>query len=322
MKNLSDTAPSRPQPKNLGKTSFLSQVNSCNSVKEDDVIKTKDEFCIESNTLNNRFIFGLIIFSLTSMALSVKWLITSQKSLVTECAYCKLAFLTDFYMYALANVILSFIYFRNLNAPEDKMKGFSSNFLASSRAIMAMYVSQTTWYMGLFLAQSFLCTNAADSVLLNTFILALIQTTLQLLLNCICSMRITRFYEQSKQIEQNQANTKKTIEIFNASFCLNETKSEINLYPRRSMYSREKINNYSLNRTNNIGNSIFMQPQIGNLSNIHSISTDITKLGSMLSGDSIMDFKKRKSQAQFTHRRKFNHVKDFDIYMPDRMEIN
>jgi len=314
MPGLSDLPPSRPNPKNLGKTSFLSQVNSSGSVKDDSAIKTKEEFAIESNQVNNRFIFGLIMFSFVSLGLGIKWLLTSQKSLATECAYCKVSFLSSFYIFALANITLIFLYFRNLNSHSEKMKNFSSNFLGSVRAVMAIYFTETAFFVGLFLGESFLCSPAAGSTLLNTFILGLVQSTLQLLLNCICSMRLTRFVEQSQEIEANQKKANKVVEIFNASFCLNETKSEINLYPRRSMYSKEKLKNHSLNRTNNLGAS-FMP---GNLSNIHSISTDVTKLGSMLSGDSIMDFHKKK----MTGRRKFNHVKDFDIYMPDRMELH
>ena len=318
MPGLSDRPPSRPNAQNLGKTSFLSQVNSTGSVKDDEAIKTKEEFAIESNQMNNRFIFGLIMFSLLSLGLGIKWLLTSQKSLVLECAYCKVSFLSGFYIFALTNVTLIFLYFRNLNSHSEKMKNFSSNLLSSSRAMMALYFTETALFVGLFLGESFLCSPTVSSVLLNTFILGLVQSTLQLLLNCICSMRLTRFFEQSQEIEANQKKANKVVEIFNASFCLNETKSEINLHPRRSLYSREKLKNHSLNRTNNLGNSIFMAGS--NLSNIHSISTDITKLGSMLSGDSIMDFHKKKMVSG--HRRKFNHVKDFDIYMPDRMELH
>lgn len=318
MPGLSERQAPLPNAQNLGKTSFLSQVNSTGSVKDDAAIKTKEEFAIESNQLNNRFIFGLIMFALLSLGLGVKWLLTAQKNLVSECAYCKVSFLSGFYIFALVNVALIFLYFRNLNSHSEKMKLFSSNLLGSTRALMALYFTETILFVGLFLGESFLCSSSSTSLLLNTFILGLVQSTLQLLLNCICSMRLTRFFEQSQEIEKNQKKANKVVEIFNASFCLNETKSEINLYPRRSLYSREKMKNHSLNRTNNLGNSIFMPGT--NLSNIHSISTDITKLGSMLSGDSIMDFHKKKMNS--TTRRKFNHVKDFDIYMPDRMELH
>lgn len=317
MPGLSDRPTPLPNAQNLGKTSFLSQVNSTGSVKDDAAIKTKEEFAIESNQINNRFIFGLVMFALLSLGLGVKWLLTVQKALNTECAYCKVAFLSGFYIYSLVNVGLVFLYFRNLNSHSEKMKGFSSNLLSSTRVLMALYFSETLLFVGLFLGESFLCSPGSASLVLNSFILSLVQATLQLLLNCICSMRLTRFFEQSREIEQNQKNQKKVVEIFNASFCLNETKSEINLHPRRSMYSREKMKNHSLNRTNNLGNSIYLAGS--NLSNIHSISTDITKLGSMLSGDSIMDFQKKRMPA---NRRKFNHVKDFDIYMPDRMELH
>lgn len=314
MAGLSERPPARTNAQSLGKTSFLSQVNSSGSVKDDAAIKTKEEFAIESNQLNNRFIFGLIMFALFSLGLSVKWLLSSQRSLSPECAYCKLSFLSGFYIFALTNVTLIFLYFRNLNSHSEKMKSFSSSLLGSVRALMALYFTETALFVALFLGESFLCSPGVGSVLLNTFILGLVQSTLQLLLNCICSMRLVRFFEQSQEIEANHQKAKKVVEIFNASFCLNETKSEINLNPRRSMYSREKLKNHSLNRTNNLGAS-FMP---GNLSNIHSISTDITKLGSMLSGDSIMDFHKKKLPG----RRRFNHVKDFDIYMPDRMELH
>lgn len=321
MPGLSDHPPTRPNAQNLGKTSFLSQVNSCNSVKNDAAIKTKEEFAIETNQMNNRFIFGLIMFSIVSLGLGVKWLISSQKSLSPECAYCKLSFLSGFYLFALVNVTLIFLYFRNLNSHSEKIKYRSSNLLGNSRAVMILYSTETILFVGLFLGESFLCSPQVGSILLNTFILALVQSTLQLLLNCICSMRLTRFFEQSQEIEAKKK-TNQVVEIFNASFCLNETQSEINLYPRRSLYSKEKMKNHSLNRTNNLGNSIYMPGT--NLSNIHSISTDITKLGSMLSGDSIMDFqrKKMKMASSSGHRRKFNHVKDFDIYMPDRMELH
>ena len=105
MPGLSDHPPTRPNAQNLGKTSFLSQVNSCNSVKNDAAIKTKEEFAIETNQMNNRFIFGLIMFSIVSLGLGVKWLISSQKSLSPECAYCKLSFLSGFYLFALVNVL-------------------------------------------------------------------------------------------------------------------------------------------------------------------------------------------------------------------------
>ena len=112
MTNLSETANNRPTGKELGTTSFLSQVNSCNSVKNDNAIKTKEEFVIQNNSLNNRFIFGLILFSLVSLGLGIKWLITSQQKLITECASCKIGFLAGFYLFAFSNVILVFIYFR------------------------------------------------------------------------------------------------------------------------------------------------------------------------------------------------------------------
>lgn len=324
MTNLSETANNRPTGKELGTTSFLSQVNSCNSVKNDNAIKTKEEFVIQNNSLNNRFIFGLILFSLVSLGLGIKWLITSQQKLITECASCKIGFLGGFYLFAFSNVILVFIYFRNLGSPSEKMNSFSGSFLASSKAVLALYFSETALFVGIFLAESFVCSPGLDSLLLNTFILGLIQSTLQLLLNCICSMRLTRFFEQSKEIEESQKKAEKTVEIFNASFCLNEAKSEINLNPRRSLYSREKMSNFSLNRTNNFGASMYYSGSMNNtnISNIHSISTDVTKLGSILSGDSIMDFRRRKVPHHAGHRRKFNHVKDFDIYMPDKMELH
>jgi hypothetical protein len=305
------------------KLSFLSQVNSSNSVKNEEAIKTTEEFVIENNSLINKFIFGLIIYSLLSLGFAIKWLIISQISMIGECPSCKIAFTCNFYLYSLANVILIFIYFRNLNSPTEKVKGFSTSLLGSSKAILALYFTETLLFIGLFLGESYVCTRGSDSILLNSFILAMIQSTLQLLLNCIVSMRMTRFFEQSKEIEEKQKHAQKTVEIFNASFCLNETKSEINLNSRRSFYHREKNKHYSLNRTNNFGNSIYMNGPLNNtnLSNIHSISTDITKMGSMLSGDSIVNFKKKKMNGMGSKRR-FNHVKDFDIYVPDKIELH
>lgn len=305
------------------KLSFLSQVNSSNSVKNEKAIKTSEEFVIENNSIINKFIFGLIIYCLVSLGLAIKWLIVSQISMVGECASCKIAFTCNFYLYSLANVILIFIYFRNLNSPNEKVKGFRTSLLSSSKVILTLYFTETLIFIGIFLGESYVCSRAVDSILLNSFILAMVQSTLQLLLNCAVSMKMNRFFEQSREIEEKQKHAQQTVEIFNASFCLNETKSEINLNRKSSFYNREKMKNYSLNRTNHFGNSIFMNGPLNNtnLSNIHSISTDVTKMGSMLSGDSIVNFKKKKGNV-IGNRRRFNHVKDIDIYVPDKIELH
>lgn len=314
---LTDTAATRPKP-----ISFLDQVTPKDINSKPQALKTRSEFALERNTLTNRLIFGLILSALASLGAATKWLASAQEKLGPDCGDCKISFLSAFYLFAFSNVLLVFVYFRNLNSAADKLRNFTGSFLGSIKALLALYFTENGLLVALFITQSYFCDPARDSLLLNTFLLALIQSTCQMLLNCVCSLRLGRVYREAQQMEEQQRQNRKRVVIYQESFCLDETKSDILALPnyqsdancRRGCTSLTRLAQNSLNQDRFQTPANRMYHNKNDISNFNSISTDITKLGSLLSGDSIFQMSRGKGRGLALPKRRFNHARA--IHLP------
>ena len=313
---LTDTAATRPK-----KTSFLDQVTPKSTHSDPQALKTQSQFTLERNTFTNRLIFGLIITALVSLGGATKWLANAQSELRSDCADCKISFLTGFYLFAFSNVLLIFVYFRNLNSAADKLKNFSGSFLGSVKALLALYFTENGLLVALFITQSYFCDPSHDSLLLNTFLLALTQSTCQMILNCVCSLRLARVFREAKQMEEQERQNRQRVVIYQESFCLDETKSDILALPNyrpdprahRGCTSLTRLAQNSLEQSQMPGTSPFPGQFKTDLSNFNSVSTDITKLGSLLSGDSIFQMGRGKGRGLGLPKRRFNHARSIGV---------
>ena len=139
---------------------------------------------------------------------------------------CKSVFFGGFYFYFLNIFILMLVYLRNLQI--DLFDPKQSLFIVNSfKQLIFAYLGQL-FFGGLFFVAEFCyCSENLTPILIKHLIYQNIQFSLLFIINFIYYSKVVKEAEKISEEKEEQAK-KRTIELFNASFALNETKSEVN----------------------------------------------------------------------------------------------
>lgn len=177
-----------------------------------------------------------------------------EKIIFSECAQCKIGFFSSFYFYLFNNIAM--LSFSLLNITLRFQSGNKSSVLLfkSFRNILVIFGVQMTASLFFFVAQNYYCSFRMQDFLINLFVYQILQFTMQFF---ICFLYYIKIYKDIEEYLGQKAfvGDNQVVEIFNASFVLNETKSELNEKMRKNrlkplvMDAKAKANNSNFNIT-------------------------------------------------------------------------
>lgn len=263
--------------------------------------ETNSAIVINSQTVENyyqmlhrRYSIALLVLTSVS-AFAYLYLIAQHQTLyLVQCSQCRATSFASLYAYLLITIALTYIHLKNFktNVFADKPYLF---IIGSEKIILGVLGSQIV-LAGCFLAQEWLyCSENIWRLYVWMFIYQLIQYTSHFGLMIVYYYRV---YKEIIIIHQNKAENakKRSIELFNASFALTDTRSEANY--------RVPINH------NEFMAKIDMNQSTTNSSQFTTSYCDNTKMVSMFSADSIFNVSRMESLRKSPKIKRFMHNKE------------
>lgn len=220
-----------------------------------------------------------------------------------ECPSCRMSFFSNFYFYFFINFSFLVICLKNLKIKFPQKQVTNLWVLNSTKMIGGVFGGQMLFTLAIFSSQMYFCSTGLSNVLVDLFIFQLMQYTVQFFVNLFYNIKVYKEFETMFNPKILNTEGKETengpVEIFNASFALNETKSEANYNYLQNKNPEMTFKTDSSNNTN--------------LSNFTNSNIDTTKIGT-ISADSCLNVSKFQVFKK-SPRRKLNHVKEVDINM-------
>lgn len=208
-----------------------------------------------------------------------------QNMYFVQCAQCKTVFFGGFYFYFLSVLVMLMVYLKNLRTELFDSK--DDIFLLSSfKAILSVFVSQLVFIVGFFAAESYYCSINLGNILIDQLIFQVLQFSAIFFLNFLYFIKIYKEVEPVINKLTNEGQ-KQTIELFNASFALNETKSEV-------AFGVDRNQNDFLKK---------LKMGTNNTSQFTTSCGDNTKLGSVMSLESMLCKSKFPSKTRTPKKR-------------------
>ena len=198
------------------------------------------------------------------------------------------------------------ICFKNLRAKVQEKQPLNIWLHSSYQAITAIFVTEVLITIASFVGQSLACSANLNNVLSDLFIFQLMQYGVHFFVNSFYYYKVHKEIQlltsgnvtDTKKIKEEDNNNNVRLEIFNASFALNETKSEANMY---DIKNRQREQTIKIDMSHNTNTSHFTMSNMDN-----------TKIGSTISADSVLNMRKFHAFRR-TPRKKVNHVKDIEF---------
>lgn len=226
--------------------------------------------------LHRRYAIALLLFtSFTSFA--YLYIVAQYQNLYfVQCSQCRSVFFASFHFYFFFTFLLMYVHFRNLRA-DVYGPSASVMFIGSLKYIYGIMGTQVA-FAGCFYAQEWLyCSENMTNLLMWLLAYQIIQFMGQFTIMLVYYFRV---YSEISIINKNKEEKlkKRSIELFNASFALNDTKSEANY--------RAHVNQ------NDFMVNIDMSQSHTNSSQFTTSCCDNTKMVSVFSADSILNITK------------------------------
>lgn len=290
------------------KTSFISHIQQ-NPPKQQTYL-TEEEIQKELTNQHKFYFTSLSLLGLIS-AFTYLYLVAQKQNLYfIECAQCKFSFFSNFYFYFLNNFGLVMLYIKNSNTNIFKSQKHIPIFVFHSFInILAIFSGQMFFSIFFFIFQNYFCSIALQNILINLFFFQIIQYTITFFISFLYFIKtykeIETIYEKKAEIVNTQV-----VEIFNASFALNETKSELNNY----CYKEKRVFNEELNHTNLHNETKFSNTTNNSNFNMTTSTIDNSKMVSTISENSIfgkMSFMKKNVRP--SPRKRINHIRDLKM---------
>ena len=245
---------------------------------------------------HKRYTIFLLFFTFITSFMYFYIVAQYQHIYFIQCSQCKSTFFGNFYSYFIFTFAMSLVYFKNLKTDIYDSRS-SILILGSFKYILSVFGSQMFFSTVFFISESLYCSDHMVSVVMNFFIFQATQYTIQFLISFLYLVKIYREIEaiQKKNDEKAQ---KKSIELFNASFALNETKSEANYggcINQNQFMSKLDINQ---SQTNN--------------SQFTTSYGDTTKMASVFSADSMLNISRLQNLKRSPRLRRFNIHREVD----------
>jgi len=278
-------------------TSAVNQGNHEKSVKTHSTIVINNQ-SVESyfQTSHKRYTIALLFFTFFSSFAYLYIVAQYQNMYFVQCAQCKSTFFGSFYFYFMFTFALTIVYFKNIKTDVFDPKS-SILMLGSFKYILLVFGSQMFFATCFFIAECFYCSDNMIGVVMNLFIYQAIQYTIQFIISFVYLIKTYREIEAIQKQNAEKAQ-KKTIELFNASFALNETKSEANYGAR--MNQNQYMTRLDMNQSNT------------NTSQFTMSYGDNTKMVSVFSADSMLNVSKLQSMRRSPKLRRYNMHRDSD----------
>ena len=294
------------------KTSFVSHIQQ-NPQKQQTYL-TEEEIQKELTSQHKFYFSSLSLLGLIS-AFSYLYLVAQKQNLYfIECAQCKFSFFSNFYFYFLNNFGLVMLYIKNSNTNVFRgKKSIPVLVFHSFINILAIFGGQMFFSVTFFIFQNYYCSIALQDILINLFFFQIIHYTINFF---IAFLYFIKTYKEIEAIYEKKAEVVNTqvVEIFNASFALNETKSELNNYNYNHNHNMKRGFNPELNSTNLNNQTKFSNVTNTSNFNMTNSTIDNSKMISTISENSIfgkMSFMKKNIRP--SPRKRINHIRDLKI---------
>lgn len=280
---------------NCTKISFASE--STSPVHED---LQSEEAQLAAATSHKVFSTVAILFTCAGCFLFLYMVSQNQNMYFEEGASCRMCFFSNFYFYFGVNFAYLIVSLHNLRTAAPG-KQTSLWLLGSTWGIGAVFFLQLLFSIALFTSEIYACSTALTNALADLFIFQLMQYTVQFFIGLLYNTRLARESNSPAAKTSDFApNDAPQVELFNASFALNETKSEANYNYLRNRPTQEPTLRTDFSSTNN-------------LSTFTNSNIDTTKFGTV-SADSCLNVSKFQAFRR-SPRRKLNHVKELEVQM-------
>lgn len=235
--------------------------------------------------VHSRYFLGLLIVTFLS-AFSFLYIVAANQNLYfTQNSKCKSVYFGGFYFYFLTTFFLVSLYLRNLRIDVFNQKE-SILVLHSFKQTLFLFTSQLVFAGFFFIADNFFCSANMTNTLIEQLTFQTTQFTLVFIIGFFYSTKVNRQIEEVTQLKTEKAKNQ-CIELFNASFALNETKSEADIDFERNRVADLK--------TLDVGGK-------GNSSQF-TVSCDNNKFVSVLSLDGMMNVNKLKKIKRSPRKR-------------------
>lgn len=246
--------------------------------KTDQSIKTHSSIIINNEDvesyykrMHNRFSWALLAFTFTS-AFGFLYLVAYHQNMYfIQCSQCKTVFFGGFYFYFLSIFLMLMIYLKNLRTdifnPKDDiflLNGF--------KYILSVFGGQLIFVISFFAGEGYYCSINLGNILIDQLIYQILQFSVMFFINFLYFIKVYKEAEPVMKMKEEKSQ-KQSIEMFNASFALNETKSEIG---------------YGVNKNQNAYLARLELNQTGNTSQFTTSVGDKTNMVSVMSLESIL----------------------------------
>lgn len=253
-----------------------------------------EESQLDTSAAHRAFVTIAMVFTFGGCFMFLYLVSLNQNLYFVECAACRTSFFSNFYLYFLINFAYLVVCLHNFRASLP-LKPDRLWLMGHPKSLGFFFAAQVLFCIGLFASQLYACSSALSSVLADLFIFQLLQYSVQFFLGLLYNSRVAKKVAPAVAPPTESAQ----IEIFNASFALNETKSEANYnYLQNKAAEQTFKTDFSSNT---------------NLSHFTNSNIDTTKLGTV-SADSCLNVTKFQAFRR-SPRRKLNHVKELEIQM-------
>jgi hypothetical protein len=292
----------------FSKTSFVSHIKEADK----EIKKPLTEEEIQNNLISqNKTSFSILNLICLISGFTYLYLVAQKQNLYfIECAQCKFSFFSNFYFYFVNNFGLVMLYMKNSNVDIFKeSKDIPIYVFHSFFNILIIFGGQMFFSIAFFVFQNYFCSIALQNILINLFFFQIIQYTLNFF---FLSLYYIKTYREIETIYEKKAEVVNTqvVEIFNASFALNETKSEFHDYQNK--FNNRVYINDNLNTTNN--NNQTKYSNTTNISNFNMTNSTIdnSKFISTISENSIFgkSFMRNGGIFRPSPRKRINHIRD------------
>ena len=292
----------------------MQQDESCNKVSlvsehfgsilaKNETGMNSEEVLMNAVTSHKIYITISMVFTGCGCFLYLYLVSQNQNLYFVECPACRMSFFSNFYFYFFANFSFLVVCLKNLKVKFPQKQVTNLWVLNSTKTISGVFSGQMLFTLIVFSSQIYCCSTAISNVLADLFIFQLMQYTVQFFVNLFYNVKVYKEFETIFSPKALPTDSKEsdngTVEIFNASFALNETKSEANYNYLQNKNPEMTFKTDSSNNTN--------------LSHFTNSNIDTTKIGT-ISADSCLNVSKFQVFKR-SPRRKLNHVKEVDIEM-------
>ena len=274
-----------------------------NPINQEKSVKTHSAIVINNQSVESYFqtshknyTLALLLFTFLSSFAYLYIVAQYQNMYFVQCSQCKSTFFGSFYFYFMFTFAHMVVYFKNLKTDVFDPKS-SILMLGSFKYILSVFGSQMFFATCFFVTECVYCSDNMVGVVMNLFLYQAIQYTIQFIISFIYLVKTYREIEAIQKQNAEKAQ-KKTIELFNASFALNETKSEANYGAR--VNQNQYMTRLDMNQSNT------------NTSQFTTSYGDNTKMVSVFSADSMLNVSKLQGFKRSPKMRRFNMHREVD----------